>query len=215
MSGHSTFYILRLTLGTSLTHLLCLCITDLGWWPTWQKRTHSQPASTYVLDWQKIRPSPKNSPDHGRRTWVRQHTYHRRKFKASITCLGRLIKSSTFSTPEIRQEKMKIATDLLLKGYVFVPHFVLFCHHSSWCCSFCHQRKYNKKAWGSVSAEDKSQCELALLKYLNKKLDHAAHRNTFDRKFLDYRGDVLGVTLHDMVEKGILVEVTDRRYKLC
>ena len=71
-----------------------------------------------------------------------------------------------------------------------------------------------QKVWGSVSTEDKSQCELALLKYLNKKLDHAAHRNTFDLKFSDYRGDVLGATLHDMVEKGILVEVSDRWYKL-
>ena len=70
------------------------------------------------------------------------------------------------------------------------------------------------KSVGSVSAEDKAQCELALLKYLNKKLDRAAHRNTFDRKFLEYRGDVLGATIHDMVEKGILIEVTDRRYKL-
>ena len=56
--------------------------------------------------------------------------------------------------------------------------------------------------WGYVSAEDKAQCELALLKYLNKKLDRAAHRNTFDRKFLEYRGDVLGATIHDMVERG-------------
>ena len=72
----------------------------------------------------------------------------------------------------------------------------------------------DKKAWGSVSPEDKSECELALIKYLNKKLDHAAHRKTFDRKFADYRGDVLGATLHDMVEKGILVEISDRRYKL-
>ena len=71
-----------------------------------------------------------------------------------------------------------------------------------------------KKALGSVSSEDKSQCGLTLLKYLNKKLDRVAHRNTYDRKFLDYRGDVLGATIHDMVEKGILVEVTDRRYKL-
>ena len=27
-------------------------------------------------------------------------------------------------------------------------------------------------------------------------------------------GDVLGATINDMVEKGTLVEVTDRRYKL-
>ena len=52
------------------------------------------------------------------------------------------------------------------------------------------------------------------MKYLNKKLDRAAHRNTFDRKFLEYSGDVLGTTIHDMVEKGILVEVTNRLYKL-
>ena len=52
------------------------------------------------------------------------------------------------------------------------------------------------------------------MKYLNKKLDRAAHRNTFDRKFVEYRGDVLGATINDMVEKGTLVEVADRRYKL-
>ena len=74
--------------------------------------------------------------------------------------------------------------------------------------------KVQKTAWGSVSPEKKSQCEPALLNYLNKKLDRTAHRNTFDRKFAEYRGDVLGATIHDMVEKGILVEVTDRRYKL-
>ena len=39
-------------------------------------------------------------------------------------------------------------------------------------------------------------------------------RNTFDRKFAEYRGDVLGATLHDMVENGILVEISDRRFKL-
>ena len=68
--------------------------------------------------------------------------------------------------------------------------------------------------WGSVSPNDKSECELALLKYLNKKLDRAGHRNTFDRKFSDYRGAVMGATLRDMVEKGILVEIRDRRYQL-
>ena len=52
------------------------------------------------------------------------------------------------------------------------------------------------------------------IEVFKQKVDRAAHRNTFDCKFLEYRGDVLGATIHDMVEKGILVEVTDRRYKL-
>ena len=52
------------------------------------------------------------------------------------------------------------------------------------------------------------------MKYLNKKVDRAAHCNTFDRKFVEYRGDVLGATINDTVERGILVKVTDRRYKL-
>ena len=59
-----------------------------------------------------------------------------------------------------------------------------------------------------------SDCELALLRFLNGKLDRAGHRNTFDKKFSDYRGDVMGATLHDMVKKGILVEIKDRRYQL-
>ena len=58
------------------------------------------------------------------------------------------------------------------------------------------------------------KCEKALLKYLNEKVDRAAHRNTFDRVFVEYRGDVLGATINDMMERGALVEVADRRYKL-
>ena len=53
-----------------------------------------------------------------------------------------------------------------------------------------------------------------MLKFLNKKLDRAGHRNTFDKKFSDYKGDVMGATLHDMVQKGILNEISDRRYQL-
>ena len=52
------------------------------------------------------------------------------------------------------------------------------------------------------------------MKYLNEKVDQAAHRNTLDRVLLEYRGHVLGATIKDMVEKGTLVEVTDRRYNL-
>ena len=42
----------------------------------------------------------------------------------------------------------------------------------------------------------------------------AAHRNTFDRLFVEYRGDILGATINEMVENGTLVQVADRRYKL-
>ena len=59
-----------------------------------------------------------------------------------------------------------------------------------------------------------SKCKNAIVKYLNEKIDRAAHRNTFDRVFVDYRGDVLGATINDMIERGALVEVADRRYKL-
>ena len=52
------------------------------------------------------------------------------------------------------------------------------------------------------------------IEVFNKKVDRAAHRNTFDRKFVEYRGDVLGATINDMVEKGTLFKVADRRYKL-
>ena len=50
-----------------------------------------------------------------------------------------------------------------------------------------------------------------MLKFLNKKLDRAGHRNTFDRKFADYKGDVMGATLHDMVQTEILNEISDRQ----
>ena len=53
-----------------------------------------------------------------------------------------------------------------------------------------------------------------MVKYLKKKVDRAAHRNTFDRLFVEYRGDILGATIHEMVENGTLVQVADRRYKL-
>ena len=52
------------------------------------------------------------------------------------------------------------------------------------------------------------------IEVFKQKIESAAHRNTFDRKFVEYRGDVLGATINGMMEKGILVEVTDRRYKL-
>ena len=49
---------------------------------------------------------------------------------------------------------------------------------------------------------------------MTNKLDHAGHRNTLDNKFEKYKGDVMGATLHKMVEKGMLREVTERRYQL-
>ena len=71
-----------------------------------------------------------------------------------------------------------------------------------------------KKAWDYVSPQAMSDCELALLKFLNWKLDRAGHLNTFNKKFADYKGDIMGATLHDMVKKGILNEISDRRYQL-
>ena len=59
-----------------------------------------------------------------------------------------------------------------------------------------------------------SDCELAMLKFLNKKFDRATHRNAFDRKFAEYKGDIMGATLRDMVKKGILNKISDRRYHL-
>ena len=45
-------------------------------------------------------------------------------------------------------------------------------------------------------------------------LDRAGHRNTFDLKFEQYKGDVMGATLHNMVKKGILWECSTKRYQL-
>ena len=53
-----------------------------------------------------------------------------------------------------------------------------------------------------------------MLDYLKKKVDRAAHRNTFDRLFVEYCGDILGATINEMVENGNLVQVADRWYKL-
>ena len=52
------------------------------------------------------------------------------------------------------------------------------------------------------------------IEVFKEKVDRAAHRNTFDRLFVEYRGDILGATIHEMVENGTLVQVADRRYKL-
>ena len=46
-----------------------------------------------------------------------------------------------------------------------------------------------------------AECELASSAFLTNKLDHAGHRNTFDIKFEKYKGDVMGTTLRNMVEK--------------
>ena len=54
----------------------------------------------------------------------------------------------------------------------------------------------------------------SFLELFKEKVDRAAHRNTFDQVFVEYRGDILGATINDMVEKGTLIQVTDRRYKL-
>ena len=59
-----------------------------------------------------------------------------------------------------------------------------------------------KKSWDDVSPQDLADCELALLSFLNGKLDHAGHRNTLDKKFEHYKGDVMGATLRHMVKKG-------------
>ena len=45
-------------------------------------------------------------------------------------------------------------------------------------------------------------------------MDRTAHRNTFDRLFMEYRGDILGATINEMVENVTLVQVAERRYKL-
>ena len=52
-----------------------------------------------------------------------------------------------------------------------------------------------KKSWDNVSPQDLAECELTLLSFLNGKLDHAGHRNTLDKKFEHYKGDVMGTTL--------------------
>ena len=67
---------------------------------------------------------------------------------------------------------------------------------------------------GICSPQELAECELALLGFLNNKLDHAGHRNTLDNKFEQYKGDVMGATLRHMVKKGMLKEVSDRRYQL-
>ena len=59
-----------------------------------------------------------------------------------------------------------------------------------------------------------ADCEHGLLSLLNGKLDHVMHQNTLDRKFEHYKGDVMGATLRHMVKKGVLKEVSDRRYQL-
>ena len=59
-----------------------------------------------------------------------------------------------------------------------------------------------------------ADCELAVSTFLTDKLDHAGHRNTFDKKFEMYKGDVMGATLRKMVKKGMLREVSKRRYQL-
>ena len=74
--------------------------------------------------------------------------------------------------------------------------------------------KVPEKAWDYVSAKEMSDCELAVLKFLNKKLDCAAHRNAFYRKFAEYKGDIMGATLRDMVKKRDSQQISDRRYHL-
>ena len=46
------------------------------------------------------------------------------------------------------------------------------------------------------------------------KLDRSGHRNTFSLKFEEYKGDIMGATIHDMVKKGTLWECSNKRYQL-
>ena len=65
------------------------------------------------------------------------------------------------------------------------------------------------KSWEDVTPQQMAGCELALTAFLTTKLDRAGHRKMFDTKFEQYKGDVMGATLHNMVKKGILREVSN------
>ena len=87
-------------------------------------------------------------------------------------------------------------------------------YHDSSCCSFHDQRRYVYKSWDNVDTQEMAEYEMALIAFLCFKLDREAHRATFNLNFGQFKGDVLGTTLHNMVNKGILREVINKRYQL-
>ena len=70
------------------------------------------------------------------------------------------------------------------------------------------------KSWEDVTPQQMAKCELILTAFLTPKLDPEGHQNTFDVKFEQYRGNFMGATLHNMMKKGILWEVSNKRYQL-
>ena len=53
-----------------------------------------------------------------------------------------------------------------------------------------------EKSWDCVSPQERSDYELALLQF-----HHAGHRNKFNKRFGNYKGDTMGATLHGMMKR--------------